>query len=56
MAEQLTHTVYEFNNTLHFRSADVADMNYFIAMFIPAQNGSGDPSPTNIRTFRSGWT
>ena len=38
-----------------FRSADKADVESLKLHFLPIQEGSGDPSPSNVRNI-SGWT
>ena len=50
---KLTHTVK--GPIASFRSADVAPIESLKLHFLPKQEGSGDPSPTNIRPI-TGWT
>lgn len=50
---KLTHTVK--GPIASFRSADKADIESLKLRFLPKQEGSGDPSPVNIRPI-SGWT
>ena len=50
---KLTHTVK--GPIASFRSADKAPIESLKLHFLPKQEGSGDPSPTNIRPI-TGWT
>ena len=50
---KLTHTVK--GPIASFRSADVAPIESLKLHFLPKQEGSGDPSPTNVRPI-TGWT
>ena len=50
---KLTHTVK--GPIASFRSADKADIESLKLHFLPKQEGSGDPSPANIRPI-TGWT
>ena len=50
---KLTHTVK--GPIASFRSADIASIESLKLHFLPKQEGSGDPSPTNIRPI-TGWT
>ena len=50
---KLTHIVK--GSIASFRSADKADIESLKLHFLPKQEGSGDPSPTNIRPI-TGWT
>jgi len=50
---KLTHTVK--GPIASFRSADKANIESLKLHFLPKQEGSGDPSPTNIRPI-TGWT
>ena len=50
---KLTHTVK--GPIASFRSADKAPIESLKIHFLPKQEGSGDPSPVNIRPI-SGWT
>lgn len=50
---KLTHTV-SGNNITSFRSADIANIESLKCHFLPVQEGSGDPSPENVRPI-SGW-
>lgn len=50
---KLTHTVK--GPIASFRSADKANIESLKFHFLPKQEGSGDPSPTNIRPI-TGWT
>lgn len=50
---KLTHTVS--GDIASFRSADKTDIESLKVHFLPMQEGSGDPSPTNVRPI-TGWT
>lgn len=50
---KLTHTVK--GPIASFRSADITDIESLKLHFLPKQEGSGDPSPQNIRPI-TGWT
>ena len=50
---KLTHTV-SGNNVTSFRSADIANIESLKCYFLPVQEGSGNPSPENVRPI-SGW-
>lgn len=50
---ELTHTVS--GNIASFRSADKADIKSLKVHFAPVQEGTGDPSPSNVMPI-SGWT
>ena len=50
---KLTHTVSS-NNIASFRSADIANIESLKCHFLPVQEGSGDPSPENVRPI-NGW-
>ena len=50
---KLTHTVK--GPIASFRSADKSNIESLKLRFLPKQEGSGDPSPTNIRPI-TGWT
>lgn len=50
---KLTHTVK--GPIASFRSADKSNIESLKFHFLPKQEGSGDPSPTNIRPI-TGWT
>ena len=50
---KLTHTVK--GPIASFRSADKANIESLKLHFLPKQEGSGDPSPINIRPI-TGWT
>ena len=52
MGSKLTHTVS--GNIASFRSADKTNIESLKVHFLPVQEGSGDPSPTNIRPI-TGW-